>query len=657
MLRASILRARPAARPLARAARPQWLLVQRCYADDKKSLGETTVPNPAPTVPPSTSPEAAAVKDATIPPSDIPKPPPVPETVTSPSSSRNADVIQPTTTPPTGPGTASIAPKSAPPKKKSRKIFRKLLLWLTILSGLGYAGGVWYSLVSDNFHDFFTEYVPFGEDAVAYFEEREFRRRFPGRAGQPRLHPQISGENKVTIPGKSGLSARVAQNPGSDLATKGPHVSAVADNDRQPKVSSTSAVPEKKQEAAQKEKPASATDSKGKTETGAEAVKREALADPAKPIAPLDHLSVPAASEPVVQDVVKIVNDIITVINADKVHDGRYNSALDKAKSELNKVVSDINQMKAALQKEAEEKVKAAHTEFEGAAKELVQRLDHQMQAQETHWKEEYENERERLSQGYKERLQSELEAAQKVYEQKLKNELLQQSIQMQKSFTSSVRDRVEAEREGRLGRLNELSSSVHELEKLTAEWNTVVDANLKTQHLVVAVEAVKSTLETAINPKPFVTELAALKEIADDDPVVGAAIASINPAAYQRGIPSPALLIDRFRRVAAEVRKAALLPEDAGVASHLASLAMSKVLFKKSGLAVGADVEAVLARTEVLLEEGDLDAAAREMNGLQGWAKVLSKDWLAECRRVLEVRQALDVIATEARLNSLLID
>jgi mitofilin len=191
----------------------------------------------------------------------------------------------------------------------------------------------------------------------------------------------------------------------------------------------------------------------------------------------------------------------------------------------------------------------------------------------------------------------------------------------------------------------------------LTAEWNSVVDANLKTQHLVVAVEAVKSALETQATPKPFVTELAALKEIAADDPVVSAAIASINPAAYQRGIPSPALLIDRFRRVASEVRKAALLPEDAGVASHIASLAMSKVLFKKSGLALGQDVEAVLARTEVLLEEGDLDAAAREMNGLQGWAKVLSKDWLGECRRVLEVRQALDVIATEARLNSLLVE
>jgi mitofilin len=665
MLRASILAARPAARPLARAARPQWRVAQRWYADDKK-LDQTAVPNPAPLVEPTFDPASSpTVAQGTIPPSEVPRAPPAPATTivndaaaaSAASASRVAPAVQPATTPPTGPGTASVAPdpvKPAPKPKKRR--FRRFLLWLTILSGLSYAGGVYYSLVSDNFHDFFTEYVPFGEDAVAYFEEREFKRRFPARADQPRLHQQISGEKKVTIPGKSGLTSRVAEDP---------HTSAVSDNNpkakpaEQPRVGSNEHTPNKdksvqeaKKVEQQKERPAAATSA-----TTAEPKTVIVGGAPATPISQIDHLSVPSASEPVVQDVVKIVNDLITVVNADKSHDGKYNSALDKAKSDLAKVVSDISLLKGSLKKEAEDKVKAAHAEFDEAAKELVQRLDHQMQEQETHWKEEYENERERLQQAYRSKVKSELDAAHKVYEAKLKNELLEQSIHLQKSFTQNVRDRVEAERDGRLGKLTDLSNSVHELEKLTAEWNQVVDANLKTQHLVVAVEAVKSALETQVVPKPFVTELAALKEIAADDPVVSAAISSINPTAYQRGIPSSALLIDRFRRVASEVRKAALLPEDAGVASHLASLAMSKVLFKKSGLAVGGDVEAVLARTEVLLEEGDLDAAAREMNGLQGWAKVLSKDWLGECRRVLEVRQALDVIATEARLQSLLVD
>jgi mitofilin len=650
MLRASILRARPALRPIVPRARPQWQVAQRFYADDKK-LDNTTIPNPAPTVTPS---NPQPILDSTIKPSDVPRSPPAPETATS-TASRAAPVIQPASIPPTGPGSASVAPDPQPPKPKKRRM-RKFLFRLLLLSILGYGGGVWYSLVSDNFHDFFTEYVPYGEDAVAYFEEREFRKRFPGRAGEPRLHPQISGENKVTIPGRSGLTSRVAQE-GSDLAARGPHVSALDGNVKSagpaaqtesPKVGSQTPPKgaQEKKEPALKEKPAAKKETKTVTTPA-----------PAKPVAPLDHLSVPEAGEPVVQDVVKIVNDIITVFNADASREPKYDSALEKAKSDLGKVVSDINLLKANLEKSSQDKINAAHGEFDAAAKELVQRLDHQMHDQETQWKEEFETERERLASSYREKLRSELDAAGKVYEQKLKNELLEQSISLQRSFASTIRDQVETERDGRLGKLNELSSSVGELEKLTGEWNTVVDANLKTQHLVVAVEAVKSALANQVVPKPFIAELAALKEIAADDTVVSAAIASINPAAYQRGIPNSAQLIDRFRRVAQEVRKAALLPEDAGVASHLASFAMSKVLFKKSGLAVGQDVEAVIARTEALLEEGDLDAATREMNGLQGWAKVLSKDWLSECRRVLEVKQALDVIATEARLQSLLVD
>ncbi len=205
-------------------------------------------------------------------------------------------------------------------------------------------------------------------------------------------------------------------------------------------------------------------------------------------------------------------------------------------------------------------------------------------------------------------------------------------------------RDHVEKERDGRLGKLNELSSAVSELERLTVGWNDVVDANLRTQQLHVALKAVQASLANAQQPRPFVKELVALKEIAAGDDVVDAAIASINPVSYQRGISSPAELIDRFRRVATEVRKASLLPDEAGVASHASSFVLSKVMFKKQGIVAGDDVESILTRTQTYLEEGDLDNAAREMNGLNGWAKTLSRDWLGEVRKVLEVQQALEV-------------
>jgi mitofilin len=357
----------------------------------------------------------------------------------------------------------------------------------------------------------------------------------------------------------------------------------------------------------------------------------------------IDPINIKDANEPVVQDLVKIINDIITVANADK-DNFKFSGTLNRAKGELTKVGSKIKALKAAAEKDAEAKIKAEKEDFDRAAKELIRRVEAEMAHQQSEWQEEYQTERQKIQQSYEQKLKAEIEQANKVNEQRLHNELLKQAVEMKQKFIADVKDKVEEERNGRLGKLTDLSNTVTELEKLTTDWNSVVDANLKTQHLHVAVEAVRSNLEKTQIPRPFIRELAALKEIASDDPVVNAAIASINPTAYQRGIPSSAQLIDRFRRVATEVRKASLLPEDAGVASHASSYLLSKLLFKKKGLATGDDVESILTRTETFLEEGDLDGAAREMNGLQGWAKTLSRDWLGEVRKVLEVQQALDV-------------
>lgn len=579
----------------------------------------------------------------------MPKVPPPPETVGSAVSSSPTAPITPSTNmgklPPLGTGTAAVAPNQGAPKRKPRR-FRRFLSSLLILSALGYAGGVYYSLVSDNFHDFFTEYVPLGEDAVAYFEEREFRKRFPTRF-QTQNYPQIRGENKVTIGKTSGVSARLAESE----AAKGRHVSALEENNPQvAQQTPSNATAKEKTQAVQEAKKDAKNATDGKPQADTESKSHAQLPDnkskaKPQPTAAIDNLSLPNAAEPVVQDVVKMLNDLITVINSSP-EAAKYESTIAQAKSQVSRIVSDIGTLKAQVEKEAEDKIKNAHSEFDTAAKELVRRLQSEMQDQETHWRDEYESEREKLSQGYQNKLSAELDIVRKVAEQRVQNALIEQEISLQRKFAQSVRERVEQERAGRLSKLEELSSSVSELEKLTGEWNQVVDTNLATQHLHIALDAVRHAVSKYDHPTPFINELAALKEIASGNNVVTAAIASIPPTAYQRGIPTPAHLIDRFRRVASEVRKASLLPEDAGVASHAASAVLSRFMFQKQGAGVpdGEDVEAVLTRTQVSLEEGDIDGAAREMNSLKGWAGVLSRDWVAECRRVLEVKQALDV-------------
>ncbi len=557
------------------------------------------------------------------------------------------------------------------------------MIYLTLFAGLSYGAAVFYALKNDNFHDFFTEYVPFGEEAVLYFEERSFQKRFPNaRINQSRVSSAARGDgNRVTIPSRSGISWRVSDEGdtgGSDLSQKGRHMSALdANKPTKVEVKNAEQAPD---QASQKEKsgavevakktatapkaapvppPAPAPVSVEKPDNRPEIMPTASpgtpspTSDPRPPaVAPVTHLSpleVPNVDEPVMQELTKIVNDLITVINADSPDaSNRYSAPITKAKDSLLGIAAKITTLKEDERKAAEEKVKEAHQQFEESTKELARRIDAARAEEVAHYREEFESEREKLSRSYEDKLKTVMDRSQRVSEQRLKNELTEQAIELKRKFIADIKSLVEQERDGRLSKISQLSTKVDDLQKLTSDWNGIIDSNLATQKLQVAVDAVRSAITRATasegRPKPFLTELAALKEVANGDPVVDAAIASMNPTAYQRGIPSPAQLIDRYRRLSSEVRKASLLPENAGVASHAASVLLSKVMFKKQGVPPGDDVESVLAKTETLLEEGDLDGAAREMNTLQGWAGVLSKDWLQDCRKVLEVRQALDV-------------
>lgn len=624
--------------------------MQRCFADEKKpSLSDSK-----PAKLPATETPTTTATPASIDPGNVPQTPPAPEDVAS------------------SPVTKTIPPPPSLPVRKKKGFFRRLrnyLFTLTLLGAITFGGGVWYSRINDNFHDFFTEYVPFGEQAVLYFEEADFRKRYPGPLADGARNKDTGAQ--VRIAPQSGASWRVADS-GEPAGRQSSAMSGIA--------SSKKAAAEKKAASVTETKPApepakpeqapvaptvigAASDATSKATPDANTSRKRSKSKSQKPTSdfkvpevdepsrfppptPIDPLKVKDADEPVIQELVKMINDIITVVNADNA-DERFSSTIYKAKSKVNTVGSQIRDIKAKVEKDAAAQVESKVKEFETAANELVSRVEKIMASQESQWRVEFEEEMKRIQGTYESRLQTEIEQQKRVNEETRKNQLLEQAIELKRRFLQDVKSQVEVERKGRLGKLEQLSSAVKELEQLTTGWNDVVDTNLRTQQLHVAVEAVRASLDDAEHPRPFVRELIALKEISAEDPVVNAAISSINPSAYQRGIATPSQLIDRFRRVASEVRKASLLPDDAGVASHASSWVLSKVLFKKQGLAAGDDVESILTRTQTLLEEGNLDAAAREMNGLQGWAKTLSRDWLGEVRKVLEVQQALEVSHT----------
>ncbi|PGH26735.1 hypothetical protein AJ80_01499 [Polytolypa hystricis UAMH7299] len=628
--------------PIRQRVGAQWLR-PRYYAEIKNPDSKAADSDPAVRTP--ASPSSAS----TVHPESVPKPAPSHHTHTSPGSSVKAPEHKTSGVPPPPP-----TPPPAPARKSGR--LRRFLLYLILTTGVAYAGGVWFSLKSDNFHDFFTEYVPYGEEAILYLEERDFSRRFPNATRQVNRRetaPRDEGK-QVSIPSNSGLSWKVSeeQSAGSDVSQNGRHMSAV--EAAKPQAAVVEKAKEDTKKKAEEDKPAPKTEQLvERTKTQPQVTLEEPMAPAVPAVTTIELLKVEGNEDPVVQDLVKIFNDMITVIGADE-SAPKFSTSVSKAKEELAKAGARIAALRDEYHNAALEEIRNAQTTFDTSAQELIRRIDEVRSEEAAQFREEFESEREKLAQSYQDKIKTEVQGVQEVSEQRLRNELVEQAIELNRKFLSDVRSLVENEREGRLSKLSDLSSNVAELEQLTASWTDVIDKNLKTQQLQVAIDSVRTVLENSDIPRPFIRELAAVKELASSDPVVNAAISSINPVSYQRGIPTSAQIVDRFRRVASEVRKASLLPENAGITSHAASYMMSKVKFKKQGSAVGDDVDSILTRTENLLEEGNFDDAAREMNGLQGWARMLSKDWLGDVRRVLEVKQALEIIETEARLQCL---
>ncbi|CEH12837.1 mitochondrial inner membrane protein [Ceraceosorus bombacis] len=83
-------------------------------------------------------------------------------------------------------------------------------------------------------------------------------------------------------------------------------------------------------------------------------------------------------------------------------------------------------------------------------------------------------------------------------------------------------------------------------------------------------------------------------------------------------------------------------------------SAVFAPLLFTRKGYVEGDDTPSTLARAQYWLDRRDLDAAAREVNSLKGWPKILAGDWLDAARARLEAQQALEIVGAQASFASL---
>ena len=226
---------------------------------------------------------------------------------------------------------------------------------------------------------------------------------------------------------------------------------------------------------------------------------------------------------------------------------------------------------------------------------------------------------------------------------------MIAQGIELQRRWIREIKVRVEEERGGRLGKLDELSANLKRLERITLDNSAYLDENLRVHALWTAIRALTSNTIAALVRKPFREELRVLRHItaAREDPVISVLLDSLeNTDVPDIGVEPFSDLATWFTaEVAPKVALVALVPdENAGVLSYLGSHALSSFRFQRQGLVSGGDTLSVLARAEYYLNEKNLDSAARELNQLTGPAQTILHDWLEAARRRLEVEQVLEV-------------
>jgi hypothetical protein len=145
--------------------------------------------------------------------------------------------------------------------------------------------------------------------------------------------------------------------------------------------------------------------------------------------------------------------------------------------------------------------------------------------------------------------------------------------------------------------------------------------------------------LKTAIDRGgPFLSELDALKSVSPEDP----AIALLTPLA-SIGIPSRSDLAREFGQVADVILGAINQPlAGEGWTDRLLSSARSLVKVRPVGNVEGETPEAIVARVENKLQNGDLKGAALEWELLPGAGKEASSDFATKLKNRIEAEESV---------------
>ena len=176
------------------------------------------------------------------------------------------------------------------------------------------------------------------------------------------------------------------------------------------------------------------------------------------------------------------------------------------------------------------------------------------------------------------------------------------------------------------------------EVAALADTVQTIANAQAQAQSLVLAAGQLAGTVATG---QPFEAELKTARAVAGSDAAVAAALDTLAPLAA-KGVVTRAQLADRFGPLADEIVKADLKGSGATWVDQVTGTLSTLVTVRRQGGGiVGDTAEAVTARAEAAVHQGNLAGAVTELSALTGPAAQAAAGWLADAKARLAAEAA----------------
>lgn len=319
----------------------------------------------------------------------------------------------------------------------------------------------------------------------------------------------------------------------------------------------------------------------------------------------------------------------------------RLSRSLKEVEAELGDRYTELmKQQRKELQLEIDrilfEQKQESYSLMSSQSKELVERYENQLN-----------NAIRSQAEGFQNTLQHELEKQRNTIVRELQDQLNHEVAQLRLKHT-----KVLEELHPRIDALTTMVSEFYKALDDTTDSLQKIEDNKKLSSSVLALEMALSSSATA-SAMSSQNKISTMKKNFEGDDLVVAVLDSIPETVINGGALSMPELQIRFKVMREEVRKAALAPESAPkMIGQLIGSGLAAISSAPKGYVTGQGVEEALARAAFYLDRGQLRETLAELNAVDGYSKVLMKDWLKLASDRLIVDQSMRAIKAKAMLR-----